>query len=103
MDSRVESRRVGRQRVVSPRTKNTMDPLRFTSIHQPIGLGMSKAIPAAIKMLVVCLVTFLICAPLFSQGNAGRILGRRNGPTECRRARRHRNHHRHATRHFPNP
>ena len=75
MDSRVESRRVGRQRVVSPRTKNTMDPLRFTSIHQPIGLGMSKAIPAAIKMLVVCLVTFLICAPLFSQGNAGRILG----------------------------
>jgi hypothetical protein len=69
-DSRVEGRRVGRQQEII----KLMDISARTSIHRSKGGGISNKSVRA-KMLTAALVTFLICAPLFSQGNAGRILG----------------------------
>jgi hypothetical protein len=60
MDSRVEGRCVYRFRLI-----------------RGIAVGAAKIIRKAIpvKVLAAAAAVFLICAPMFSQGNAGRILG----------------------------
>ena len=60
MDSRVEGRCVYRFRLIR-------------GIAVGAGKIIRKAIP--VKVLAAAVTVFLICAPLFSQGNAGRILG----------------------------